>query len=65
MTAAGLHLQRLVPALLLAPGLARADFSWNLPEPVTPLARDTYGVHNQFMVIIVALTIPTRRECPD
>lgn len=59
MTAAGLHLQRLVPALLLAPGLARADFSWNLPEPVTPLARDTYGVHNQFMVIIVVLFLAT------
>ena len=56
MAAAGSHLQRLA-ALMLVPGLARADFSWNFPDPVTPLARDTYGVHNQFMVIIVAMFV--------
>ena len=30
---------------------AYADFSWNFPKPVTPLARDTLHVHNEFMVI--------------
>ncbi len=58
MRTAGLNLLRLVPALLLAfPGIAAADFSWNFPDPVTPLARDTYGVHNMFMVIIGTLFI--------
>ena len=55
-TTAADSLRRLLPWLLLATP-ALADYSWNLPEPVTPLARDTYGVHNQFMVIIVALFV--------
>ncbi len=51
------RLQRCLPVWLtpLFPTAALADFSWNLPEPVTPMARDTYGVHNQFMLIIVTL----------
>lgn len=53
------RLQRCLPAWLMPlwPTAAPADFSWNLPEPVTPLARDTYGVHNAFMIIIVALFV--------
>lgn len=30
---------------------ASADYSWNFPEPVTPMALDTLHVHNKFMVI--------------
>jgi len=55
---AAFSLLRLLPALLLAvPGIACAAFTWNLPEPVTPMARDTYGVHNMFMVIIVTMFV--------
>ncbi|OYY50978.1 MAG: cytochrome c oxidase subunit II [Methylophilaceae bacterium 17-44-8] len=28
-----------------------ADYSWNFPEPVTPMALDTLHVHNKFMII--------------
>src|SRR3990172_8306995 len=47
----------LVTGILLAavPVLARAEYSFNLPEAVTPLARDTLRVHNEFMLIIIAL----------
>ena len=30
---------------------ASADYSWNFPEPVTPMALDTLNVHNKFMLI--------------
>lgn len=30
---------------------ASADYSWNFPEPVTPMALDTLHVHNKFMLI--------------
>lgn len=30
---------------------ASADYSWNFPEPVTPMALDTLQVHNKFMLI--------------
>lgn len=42
---------------LLATGPARADFSWNFPTPVTPIARDTLNIHNEFMVIITVLFV--------
>lgn len=45
-----------LPALLL-PGLAGADFSWNFPTPVTPIARDTLKIHNEFMLIIGILFV--------
>lgn len=34
-----------------------ADFSWNFPEPVTPMALDTLHVHNKFMLIVAAIFI--------
>jgi cytochrome c oxidase subunit 2 len=36
---------------------ANADFSWNFPTPVTPMALDTLQVHNKFMVIIMVIFI--------
>ncbi len=36
---------------------ARADFNWNFPLPVTPIARDTLAIHNEFMLIITALFV--------
>lgn len=37
---------------MLASFSAMADYSWNFPEPVTPMALDTLHVHNKFMVIV-------------
>lgn len=37
--------------LSLAAIHANADYSWNFPEPVTPMALDTLHVHNKFMVV--------------
>jgi cytochrome c oxidase subunit 2 len=36
---------------------AVADFSWNFPTPVTPMALDTLHVHNKFMVIIMIIFV--------
>jgi cytochrome c oxidase subunit 2 len=36
---------------------AAADYSWNFPTPVTPIARDTLKIHNEFMVIITVLFV--------
>lgn len=41
----------------LFPSLARADFSWNFPTPVTPIARDTLHIHNEFMIVITILFV--------
>lgn len=38
-----------------ASGTAFADYSFNFPEAVTPIARETLHVHNLFMVIILAI----------
>lgn len=38
-------------AALLASLNVYADYSWNFPEPVTPMALDTLHVHNKFMMI--------------
>ncbi len=44
--------------LLLVPAFAaRADYSWNFPTPVTPIARDTLKIHNEFMIIITVLFV--------
>jgi len=32
-----------------------AAYTWNFPEPVTPIARETLHVHNLFMVIILII----------
>lgn len=42
-------------AILLASLGAYADYSWNFPEPVTPMALDTLHVHNKFMLISMAI----------
>ncbi|PKO45869.1 MAG: cytochrome c oxidase subunit II [Betaproteobacteria bacterium HGW-Betaproteobacteria-22] len=34
-----------------------AQYSWNFPEPVTPMALDTLHVHNKFMLIVAAIFI--------
>lgn len=36
---------------------AMADYSWNFPEPVTPMALDTLHVHNKFMLIVAVIFI--------
>ena len=36
---------------------ARADYAWNFPEPVTPMALDTLHVHNKFMLICMAIFV--------
>jgi cytochrome c oxidase subunit 2 len=36
---------------------ARADYSWNFPTPVTPIARDTLDIHNHFMIVITVLFV--------
>ncbi len=36
---------------------AVADYSWNFPEPVTPMALDTLHVHNKFMLIVAAIFV--------
>ncbi|MEQ1488388.1 MAG: cytochrome c oxidase subunit II [Methylotenera sp.] len=43
-----------VSALLISLS-ARADYAWNFPEPVTPMALDTLHVHNKFMLISMAI----------
>ncbi len=44
-------------ATILASLSAYADYTWNFPEPVTPMALDTLHVHNKFMVIIAIIFI--------
>jgi cytochrome c oxidase subunit 2 len=36
---------------------AFADYSWNFPEPVTPMALDTLHVHNKFMSICMTIFV--------
>jgi cytochrome c oxidase subunit 2 len=36
---------------------AHAEYSWNFPKPVTPMATDTLHVHNKFMVIIMVIFV--------
>ncbi len=36
---------------------AFADYTWNFPEPATPMALDTLHVHNEFMTICAAIFI--------
>jgi cytochrome c oxidase subunit II len=36
---------------------AFADYSWNFPTPVTPMALDTLHVHNKFMLISMAIFV--------
>jgi len=43
--------------LLLTAPQVFADYSWNFPEPVTPMALDTLHVHNKFMVIVAIIFV--------
>jgi cytochrome c oxidase subunit 2 len=47
----------LVASLALAAGLAHGEYRFNFPEPVTPIARDTLHMHNEFMIIITVLFV--------
>jgi cytochrome c oxidase subunit 2 len=40
---------------MLASLSAHAEYAWNFPEPVTPMALDTLHVHNKFMLISMAI----------
>jgi cytochrome c oxidase subunit 2 len=42
---------------LLLSGAAHAEFKFNFPEPVTPIARETLHIHNEFMLIITILFV--------
>ncbi|NOU25807.1 MAG: cytochrome c oxidase subunit II [Methylotenera sp.] len=44
-------------AVFFASLSAYADYSWNFPEPVTPMALDTLHVHNKFMLITMAIFV--------
>lgn len=44
-------------AAMLASINVYADYSWNFPEPVTPMALDTLHVHNKFMMITFIIFI--------
>ncbi len=39
------------------PGIADAAYNFNFPEPVTPIARETLHIHNEFMLIITILFV--------
>ena len=41
----------------LFPLPAAADYRWNFPPPVTPIAHDTLHIHNQFMTIITVMFV--------
>ena len=34
-----------------------AAYSFNFPEPVTPIARETLNIHNEFMLVITVLFV--------
>ena len=64
--AATINLSRLIRNNLVLPAgilmtlwapLSFADYKWNFPTPVTPIARDTLHIHNEFMMIIIALFV--------
>ena len=43
--------------MLIATAQANADYSWNFPEPVTPMALDTLHVHNKFMLVTMIIFV--------
>jgi cytochrome c oxidase subunit 2 len=51
----GLYKLGLGVAAALGCAAAWAGYSWNFPEPVTPIARETLHVHNLFMIIILVI----------
>ena len=44
-------------AATLLPTAANAEYKFNFPEPVTPIARETLHIHNEFMLIITVLFV--------
>lgn len=36
---------------------AHAEYSWNFPTPVTPMAVDTLHIHNKFMLVIMIIFV--------
>lgn len=44
-------------AAMLVSFSAFAEYAWNFPEPVTPMALDTLHVHNKFMAICMAIFV--------
>jgi len=42
---------------VFTPLAAFADYTWNFPEPATPLALDTLNVHNKFMLITIVIFV--------
>jgi cytochrome c oxidase subunit II len=42
---------------LLLPNFASAAYNFNFPEPVTPIARETLHIHNEFMLIITIMFV--------
>ncbi len=44
-------------SLLFVSMFAYADYTWNFPKPVTPVAKDTLHVHNFFMVIVMVIFV--------
>jgi cytochrome c oxidase subunit 2 len=41
----------------MVPAVVFADYTWNFPEPATPLALDTLNVHNKFMIITIVIFV--------
>ena len=37
--------------------IAHAEYAWNFPKPVTPMALDTLHVHNKFMVVTMIVFV--------
>ena len=37
--------------------IAHAEYAWNFPKPVTPMALDTLHVHNKFMMITMIIFV--------
>ncbi|WP_049821880.1 cytochrome c oxidase subunit II [Methylovorus sp. MP688] len=56
---ARLRITRIWQCLLgaLLPLTAHADYAWNFPKPVTPMALDTLQVHNKFMIIVMVIFV--------
>lgn len=44
-------------AVVLSPMASQAAYNFNFPEPVTPIARETLHMHNEFMLIITVLFV--------
>ena len=50
-------LKCLLAVVAFVPGLAGAEYKFNFPDPVTPIARETLHIHNEFMLIITILFV--------